>query len=104
MKTRTIGYAFLLISASLRAQTSDAPMVTKYKVFDVGTLGGNFSSFYNADNTFDEFTPHPLNALEQLAGASLIQGVTAGSYIWNHGVLKQLPTLPNGNLNGGGSN
>ncbi len=77
----------------------------KYNVFDVGTLGGNYSGFFNFDLTNTNFTPSALNDRGELAGISLYAGdITAGSFIWRDGKLRVLPTLPNGNDFGGGSN
>jgi probable HAF family extracellular repeat protein len=62
--------------------------------------------FYNWDFTGDNFTPSPLNDRGQLAGSSNLASDPnlAGSYLWSFGKLYQLPTLPNGNMDEGGSN
>jgi probable HAF family extracellular repeat protein len=91
------------VSAAV-AQSSEEQVVTKYTLYDVGTLGGNYSGFYDFDFTGGEFTPSALNRSGQLAGFSLYASGNAGSFVWSDGNLVSLPTLPNGNNGGGGSN
>ena len=78
----------------------------RYRIYDVGSLGGGTSVFYNWDFTGDNFTPSPLNNFGQLTGSSNLASDPnlAGSYLWSFGKLYQLPTLPNGNMDEGGSN
>jgi probable HAF family extracellular repeat protein len=78
------------------AQSSDAPIVSKYTLYDVGTLGGNFSVFYTVDMAGD-FTPSALNQLGQLAGTSADSSGHIVSFVWKNGSLAQLPSLPHGN-------
>jgi probable HAF family extracellular repeat protein len=81
-------------------------VVTEYKLYDVGTLGGSDSVFYNWDYTGGNFSPSPFNRVGQLAGSSVLPDDPnlVGSYLWSFGKLQQLPTLQNGNLYDGGSN
>ncbi len=78
--------------------------VTRYTLYDVGTLGGNFGGFFETDLTGGEFTPSPLNSRGQLAGVALDASNFAGSYLWSQGTLTQLPSLLHANNFGGGSN
>jgi probable HAF family extracellular repeat protein len=92
-------------SAPMRMLPASQP-VMKYQLYDVGTLGGSTSVFFNWDYTGGDFTPSPLNQFGQLAGSSNLASDPnlAGSYLWSFGKLQQLPTLPNGNNHDGGSN
>ncbi len=102
-------YAMLLVLVAglfspATAQAAPEKVVTQYTLYDVGTLGGNFSGFYSFDFTGGDFTPSALNTRGQLAGFSLDSSGYAGSFLWSDGNLVPLPTLPNGNNGGGGSN
>jgi len=90
--------------SSAAAQSSEEPLVSKYTLYDVGTLGGNYSGFYDFDFTGGYFTPSALNHCGKLAGFSSYASGNAGSFVWSDGNLVPLPTLPNGNTGGGGSN
>jgi len=92
-------------SAILQVLPASKP-ATQYKLYDVGTLGGASSVFFNWDYTGGDFTPLPFNAFGQLAGSSILASDPnlVGSYLWSFGKLQQLPTLPNGNNDDGGSN
>jgi probable HAF family extracellular repeat protein len=97
-----VGATLSVFNAS--AQSIDSRVVNKYKVYDVGTLGGNFSGFFNVDFDGGDFTPSALNRNGELAGIALETSGNAGSFIWNKGKLKQLPSLRHANEGGGGSN
>jgi uncharacterized membrane protein len=74
----------------------------RYRVVDVGTLGGSVSLFYNFDQV--NFTPAPLNDAGELAVTSLTSASFAAAALWSRGVLSALANLPNANVGGGGSN
>ena len=91
---------------AVRSAIPHSSSATRYQLYDVGSLGGGTSVFYNFDFTGDNFTPSPLNNFGQLAGSSNLASDPnlAGSYLWSFGKLYRLPTLPNGNMYEGGSN
>ena len=93
-------------TGSIVSKLPPSHVVTKYKLYDVGTLGGADSVFYNWDYTGGNFSTSPFNGVGQLAGSSVLPDDPnlVGSYLWSFGKLQQLPTLPNGNLYDGGSN
>ncbi len=74
----------------------------RYRLYDVGTLGGPLSLIYNFDQV--SFTPTPLNERGQLAVTSLTAQGNAAAALWSGGALRALPGLPNANVGGGGSN
>ncbi len=84
---------------SASAQTK-AP--ARYRLYDVGNLGGHISLFYNFDQV--NFTPMPLNREGELAGTSVSGAGYAAGFVWRNGVLRELANLTNANEYGGGAN
>ncbi len=76
--------------------------VRKYRLYDVGTLGGTKSLIYSFDDV--NFTPGPFNSRGKLAVTVLTAPGYASAATWSDGVLRALPNLPNANVGGGGSN
>jgi probable HAF family extracellular repeat protein len=92
----------VVFSALSMARADGAERVRKYRLHDVGTLGGALSLFYNFDQV--SFVPAPLNEHGQLAVTSLTGAGLASGAEWSNGALRALPNLPNANVGGGGSN
>lgn len=97
---RLLSLSLFLIPLAAPAQTSDTAPVTKYKLFDLGSFGGTFSGFYNADYTYDDFTPRALNSTGDLAGFFAPTPTSGGSFRWSRGGSTILPNLPNGDAEG----
>ncbi len=84
------------------ARAEGRERVRKYRLHDVGTLGGSLSLFYNFDQV--SFTPAPFNDRGQLAATSLTASGQASGAEWSRGALRALANLPNASVGGGGSN
>lgn len=68
---------------------SGAATATRYKVIDVGTLGGSFSQAFS------------VNGLAQVAGTSGTTGdATAHAFLWTNGKIRDLGNLPGGSTSG----
>ena len=75
------------------AQADETAAPAKYRLYDVGTLGGPGSVFYNFDQA--NFTPAPLNSRNQLTGSALVNSAgNVGGYVWSDGKLHALEQLP----------
>ncbi len=94
----------LLALLAVPSRATAQPAVTQYTLYDVGTLGGNFTTLYNADLTGGFFTPIPLNNRNQVAVISLDANSFAASGVWGKGKLQKLPSFAHANDFGGGSN
>jgi probable HAF family extracellular repeat protein len=73
----------------------------RYRVVDVGTLGGAQSQLINFDQA--NTTLAPFNDAGQLAVISLTASGNSAAALWSRDALWALPNLPNANAGGGGS-
>src|SRR5262249_30110230 len=64
----------------------------RYRVIDVGTLGGTQSQLSNFDQLAT--TPSPFNNAGQLAVTALTSSGASEAALWSRGVLTALPNLP----------
>ena len=64
--------------------------VRKYRLYDVGTLGGTASVIYTFDDV--NFTPGPFNSRGKLAVTVLTAQGYASAAAWSDGVLRALRT------------
>lgn len=104
---KSIGWCAVAVSLALgggwpRPAHAEPREVRRYRLYDVGTLGGPLSVFYNFDDV--NFATGPFNSRGTLAVTSLTAQGYAAAAVWSGGVLQALPSLPNANVGGGGSN
>ena len=105
MRKTSVAMTCILLATFGWGQKVNTPPDTlnHYKFRNVGGLGYPFSTFFSSDIA-GFFTPSALNGKGDLAAIYLSKSNLAGSFVWSNGKSKGLPSLPNANRGGGGSN